>query len=311
VLRKILITGGAGFIGSHLVARWRAAHPHLDIVVLDNFRTGHERNLAGLGARLVRASVSDRAAVAEAAEGCDYIFHLAAMVSVVESMQHPLECIDVNVGGTLAVLEAARRHGVRKVVLSSSCAVYGDEECSPKREDMRPAPLSPYAITKLDGEFYLQMYARDHGVPSVSLRYFNVFGPRQDPSSPYAAVIPIFIERAHQGQDLVIYGDGGQTRDFVYVDDVVAANVLAAETAMSGVYNVARGEAWSIRDLAERIVAATRSTSCVRHEPERGGEVRHSLGSVERLRAAGFSPSITLDEGLRRTIDAMAAPATS
>lgn len=302
-VRRVLITGGAGFIGSH-VAEYFAGLDGVEVVVLDNLRSGFERNLDGLGVQFVKASILDRDVVFETAKGADFIFHLAAMVSVPESMDKPAECVEVNVQGTLNVLDAARAAGVRKVVLSSTAAIYGDDPAPSKREDMVPAPLSPYAITKLDGEYYLRMYSREHGLGTVSLRYFNVFGPRQNLKSQYAAVVPIFIQRALGNKNLTIYGDGEQTRDFIYVKDVVAANVLAASTpAMEGAYNVARGGKMTVNELAQTIITELKSTSKVDYEKERAGDIKHSVADVSRITACGFAPKVPLDVGLQHTIE--------
>jgi UDP-glucose 4-epimerase len=297
---KILITGGAGFIGSNI-----AEHFHLSdsVMVLDNLRSGFERNLDGLKVRFIRGSVTDKAAVLDAAAGADYIFHLAAMVSVPESVEKPGETVDLNVHGTLNVLEAARTHGVKKVVISSSAAIYGDNPIVPKVESMLPEPKSPYAITKLDAEYYANMYTSEFKTPVVCLRYFNVFGPRQDPKSQYAAAVPIFIARAIRNQDITIYGDGEQTRDFVYVKDVVAANELAARSSATGVYNIACGGRITINDLAKNIIAITGSSSKILYAPERAGDVKHSQADISRASAIGFRPQYSLERGLKPTID--------
>jgi UDP-glucose 4-epimerase len=236
--------------------------------------------------------------------GVDHVFHLAAMVSVPESVQRPLECVEVNVAGLLNVLEEAAAAGVRKLCFSSSAAVYGENPATPKHEAMTPDPRSPYAITKLDGEYYCRLFAMSGRLQTVALRYFNVFGPRQDPSSAYAAAVPIFIRQALAGQALTIYGDGGQTRDFIYVKDVVAANVFAiSQPHLTGVFNVGYGGQMSVADLAARILAATRSSSDVKHASARPGDVRHSCADVGKLRAAGFSPAENLERGLAATIE--------
>ncbi len=297
---KVLITGGAGFIGSHL-ARHHLEAGH-EVVVLDSLRSGRCNIEESL---LTRGSVTDFDLVDRLMAGVQSVFHLAALVSVPESLEKPHECVDINVHGTLNVLRAARRHGVQKVVLSSSAAVYGDEPELPKRESMRPAPKTPYAITKLDGEYYLAMAAAEWGVPTVSLRYFNVYGPGQDPASQYAAAVPIFVKRARAGQSITIFGDGGQTRDFIHVRDVVTANVLAATRPdMAGVYNVARGESLPILELARKIVTLLGSSSPIVHGPERPGDIRHSLADVSRLRESGFAPTVALEDGLLETLQA-------
>ncbi|MHB8874677.1 MAG: NAD-dependent epimerase/dehydratase family protein [Myxococcaceae bacterium] len=297
---KVVVTGGAGFIGSHIVENF---HQRAEVVVVDNLRSGYRHNLEGFKVKLVEESITNLDCLMEVCAGADYIFHLAAMVSVPESMDRPKECVDINVNGLLNVLEAARRHKVKKVVHSSSAAIYGDSEVVPKTEGMTPEPISPYGITKLDGEYYLSMYRRAYGVPTVSLRYFNVFGPRQDPKSQYAAVVPIFIANAVAGRDLTIYGDGEQTRDFIYVKDIVGANELVARNeAAHGTYNVALGGRMSVNGLAKKILERTGSKARIVHAPGRAGDVRHSQASVERITAAGFKPSFGVDGGLEPTI---------
>jgi UDP-glucose 4-epimerase len=225
------------------------------------------------------------------------------MISVPESMEKPIECSEINTGGTLVVLEEAARAKVKKVVLSSSAAIYGDNPVTPKVETMLPEPKSPYAITKLDGEFYCKMFADEGRVPTACLRYFNVFGPRQDPKSQYAAAVPIFIDRAVKNEPITIFGDGEQTRDFVFVKDIVAANVfLATESKATGVFNVAYGKKITIDELAKTICRLTGSRSEIRHAAARAGDVKHSLASVEKLQSAGFTPRSNFSDGLQETI---------
>ncbi len=237
----------------------------------------------------------------------DHVFHLAALVSVPESMEKPREAVEINVLGTLHVLEAARACKVKKVVISSSAAIYGDNPTVPKIETMTPEPRSPYAITKLDDEYYARMFTADFGLPVTCLRYFNVFGPRQNPTSQYAAAVPILIDKCLRGEEIVIYGDGEQTRDFIYVKDIVAANLLAATSDVTGVYNVANGRSVSINRLAEMIVRITGADVPVRHAPVRSGDVKHSLADTGRVRGVGFTPHTTLEEGLKATIEDMMA----
>jgi UDP-glucose 4-epimerase len=297
---NILITGGAGFIGSHIAERFHATD---SVTVLDNFRSGFRHNLDGFRVRLVEGSVTDRALVSDLLRGVDYVFHLAALVSVPESMEKPGETVAINVQGTLNILEAARAHGVKKVVISSSAAIYGNNPTVPKIETMLPEPRSPYAITKLDDEYYGRMFTEDFGTPVVALRYFNVFGPRQNPRSQYAAAVPIFIDRCLKGEDLIIYGDGEQTRDFVYVKDIVAANALAASSAATGVYNIACGKSMSINTLAATLQSLTASASCITHAGERAGDVKHSLAATDRAtKILGFTPGFTVEQGLAETI---------
>lgn len=296
---EVLITGGAGFIGSHLVAQWLARGAR--VRVLDNFRTGHRRNLAGLDCELIEGSIEDACLVRRAMAGVTYVHHLAALVSVPESMSQPRVANSLNIDGTLNVLDAAREAGVRKVVYSSTSAVYGQIDRPMHAEAHLPAPASPYAIAKLAGEHYMALYAEAYGVPTVTLRYFNVYGPRQDPNSPYAAAVAIFAARARDNQPITIFGDGEQTRDFVFVEDVARANILAAESG-TGLYNVACGGRITINDLAREIVSLSGSSSPIEHHPPRAGDIRFSCGDATRLGALGWKPLVALRDGLRRTL---------
>ncbi len=298
---KILVTGGAGFIGSHVVERYQG---RAEIVVLDNLRSGYRANLDGLECEFIEGSITDREAVREAVQGCDLVFHLAAMISVPESMFEPAECVEINVNGLLAVLEEASEAGAKKLVLASSAAIYGDNPTVPKTEDMLPEPKSPYAITKLDGEYYLEMFRNEGRLRTTSLRFFNVFGPRQDPKSAYAAAVPIFMHKAFANEPLTIFGDGGQTRDFIHVKDIVAALSFAAETPdLHGTFNVGYGGSITVNDLAEMIVRLSGSSSEIQHLDERPGDVRHSRASVDKLLAAGFRHESSLEKGIAETLE--------
>lgn len=297
---RVLVTGGAGFIGSHIVEHFQVK---AEVRVLDNLRSGFKHNLAGLQHEFIEASILDREAVRRAVQGVDYVFHLAAMISVPESMAKPIECNELNTKGTLVVLEEAAKAGVKKLVLSSSAAIYGDNPVTPKLETMVPEPKSPYAITKLDCEFYCKMFADEGRLQTACLRYFNVFGPRQDPKSQYAAAVPIFIHRALKGDPITIYGDGEQTRDFIYVEDIAAANAFfATQSTSTGVLNVAYGRRITINELATTICRLTGSRSEIKHAEARVGDVRHSMAAVERLHAAGFTPKGNVQDGLRVTV---------
>jgi len=297
---RVLITGGAGFIGSHVAEHFQGK---AQVRVLDNLRTGYRRNLDGLDVEFIEGSILDREAVKRAVEGVDYIFHLAALISVPESMSKPQECVDLNVTGLLNVLTAAAEAKVTKLVLASSAAIYGNNPTVPKVETMFPEPLSPYAVTKLDGEYYCDLFTRTTSLETACLRFFNVFGPRQDPNSAYAAAVPIFIRKALDGQPLTVFGDGEQTRDFIYVKDIVAANVFAATTpGVTGVFNVGYGASTTINHIAGEIIKAAGSSSKIDHQPERAGDVKHSLASVQKLTDAGFRPVSNLNEGLAATL---------
>jgi UDP-glucose 4-epimerase len=305
---RALVTGGAGFIGSHLVERLLGLGH--EVRVVDDFSTGKRANLEPFTARgakleIVEADIRNGWKLKEVAAGCEVIFHEAAIVSVPYSVEHPQETHDVNLQGTLNVLEAARHAKTRRLVFASSAAVYGDAPGLPKHEGMLPTPISPYGLEKLTSEHYLSIFARLYGVETVSLRYFNVFGPRQDPSSAYSGVISIFAERAARGAPLTIFGDGLAYRDFVYVEDVVAANLLAAETpGISGrSFNVGRGEKTSLLDLVGMIGRAAGRTVEVKHEAARAGDIAESLADISRAKSElGYAPKVAVEEGLKRLL---------
>ena len=296
---RVLITGGAGFIGSHIAEYWQGK---AEVVVLDNLRSGYKKNLDGLDVKFIEGDICDRTAVKEAMQGVDYVFHLAAMISVPESMFNITECIRINNTGMINVLEEAAEAKVKKLCFSTSAAIYGDNPEMPKREVMIPEPKSPYAITKLDGEYYCNMFTQTGRLQTACLRYFNVFGPRQDPKSAYAAAIPIFTAKAVTNEDITIFGDGEQTRDFIYVKDIVEANVFMAMNDFTGVYNIAYGSKITINDLVKEIVKVTNSKSKVIHLDERPGDVKHSMAGVEKLASTGFKPKHTFAEGMEKTI---------
>ncbi|MFZ6033219.1 MAG: NAD-dependent epimerase/dehydratase family protein [Melioribacter sp.] len=301
--KKIVITGGAGFIGSHIAEAWleKGAEVH----IIDNLRTGFLSNIEKLdGIIFHNGSITDKELVFEATKGADYLHHLAAVISVPESIENPEECIDINVGGLINILEAAKVNKIKKVVFSSSAAVYGDNPELPKSIHSPVFPKSTYGITKLDGEFYLKMYHEQFGVNGIALRYFNVFGARQNPASQYAAAVPIFITKALKNEDITVFGDGNQTRDFIYVKDVVKANILAAESEIEqGIYNVATGVSITINDLARMIVDITGSNSKIVHLEERPGDIKHSAASIsETITELGFAPDIPLKTALEETI---------
>ncbi|PZX93234.1 dTDP-glucose 4,6-dehydratase [Flavobacterium aquariorum] len=298
-MNKYVITGGAGFIGSH-IAEYLSNKGH-EVTILDSLRTGFEKNLSGLNVKFIKGDIRDKNLVEELVQGASGIFHLAALVSVPESLLNINECIEINTLGTINILEAAKKNDSCKVVLSSSAANYGDNPILPKIETMTPEPMTPYAVTKLDGEFYLKMYQDQWNVPTASLRYFNVFGPRQNPQSAYAAAVPIFINKALQNQPITIYGDGSQTRDFIYVKDVVKANVLASR--MGGeTYNVALGYSTSILELAKKIIEITNSKSQIQFLEERPGDIKHSIADPTKFNQLGFKPDYTIDRALQETI---------
>jgi nucleoside-diphosphate-sugar epimerase len=309
-----LVTGGAGFIGSNIA---RALLKRGDKVrVIDNFLTGKRANLEEILADidLIEGDIRDVDTLGRALRGVEVVFHEAAIPSVPRSMVDPISSHDVNSTGTLAVLRQAKQAGVRRVVYAASSSAYGDTPTLPKIETMSPAPLSPYAVAKLTGEYYCKVFASAYGLETVSLRYFNVFGARQDPASEYAAVIPRFITAALAGNGVTIYGDGHQSRDFCYIDNVVEANLAAASApAASGrVFNVACGSATSLNQLVEALAGLVGHRVPTTYAPARVGDVKHSLADIEAARSIlGYSAAIDFGEGLKRTFDWYASRAAS
>lgn len=303
-----LVTGGAGFIGSHLVRR--LVNMGERVRVLDDLSTGHVENLSAFGdaVETIIGDIRDQAVVHEAMAGVDVVLHHAAAPSVQTSVVNPRLTMDVNVGGTLNILLAAREARCRRVVFASSSAVYGENRMSPKSEDLAPDPRSPYATSKLTGEQLCANFTALYGLPTVALRYFNVFGPGQDPDSPYSAVIPRFLHALLQGEEPTIYGDGAQTRDFVYVDNVVNANMLAAQCdgAVGKVFNVGTGTPTSLIEILSIIAAVVRQPALAKYEDARPGDIRHSLADISRARTVlGFDVTTEFAEGMARTIRSM------
>ncbi len=296
--QKFVITGGAGFIGSHLAEALSIGN---DVLVIDDLSAGKRENLAGLNIKFQIGSITDLELLKKTFQGADCVFHQAAIASVKKSIDDPLRTNEVGIDGTLKVLVAARDAGVRCVVQASSAAVYGSSEQLPKSEAMAPEPISPYAISKLAGECYARVFQELYGLQTVSLRYFNVFGPRQDPSSEYSGVISRFISALQAGKRPIIYGDGEQTRDFVYVRDVVRANILAIH-ASTGVFNVASGKSTSLNTLIATIARIMGIEARPIYEPPRPGDIRHSLADISRARGLGYNPEGSLEESLTETI---------
>lgn len=301
---RYLITGGAGFIGSNLADHLADSH---EITILDNLATGRKENIDHLkdhkNVTIINGSITDPELMHEITEGMDGIFHQAAIPSVPRSVKDPITTNEANITGTLQLLVAAKENGVRKVVAASSSSVYGDTPILPKVETMPPNPLSPYAVTKLTDEYYGKVFTELYGIQTVFLRYFNVFGPRQDPASEYAAVIPKFITRLLKNESPTIYGDGEQTRDFTFIADVVQANRKAMESDATGVYNIACERRISLSELAETLMEITGSNQPIIYEQPREGDIRDSLADISRAKAAfGYAPEYTLEEGLRETV---------
>ena len=312
-MRKVVVTGGAGFIGSHLAEA--AARHGWQVVIIDDLSTGRKANiehlLRGGGIQLYKGSITDLPLLQRLFRGAEYVFHQAALPSVPRSIENPQSSHEINATGTLNVLLAARDNRVKKVIYASSSSAYGDTHTLPKREDMPPNPQSPYAVTKLAGEYYCQVFTRLYGLPTACLRYFNVYGPRQDPESQYAAVIPRFIIRVAGGSPPIIFGDGEQTRDFTFVGDVVKANLLAAESESSGVFNIGSGQRISIKELARLIIRLMGGTMQPSYEAARAGDVIHSLADISRAAEFGYKPECGLEEGLKQTIKGVSVEAQS
>ena len=301
-----LVTGGAGFIGSHLavtlLAEGRAVR------VLDNFSTGRRENLSGLKGRftLIAGDLNDPKALGRAMEGVELVFHQAALPSVPRSVADPVASNRANVGGTVALLQAAHRARVRRVIYASSSSAYGNSPCLPRVETQAPEPVSPYAVSKLAGELYCRAFWKCFGLETVSLRYFNVFGPRQDPNSQYAAVIPVFITAVLEGRPPTVFGDGEQSRDFTYVENAVRANLLAAAApeAVGKVFNVGCGAPTTVNEVVAAVNRLLGTDVPSRFAPDRPGDVRHSSADITLARELlGYAPEVSFDEGLRRTIE--------
>lgn len=305
-MKTFLVTGGAGFIGSHIV---EALVRRGDKVrILDNLSTGYSQNLASFNEQVefAEGSVTDAKLVAELVDGVDCVFHQAALASVPRSVEAPLDTNDACVTGTLTVLDQARRAGVRRLVYAGSSSCYGDQPFSSKRETDLPSTLSPYAAAKLAGEKYCEAFYHTYGLETVCIRYFNVFGPRQDPESPYSAVIPLFITWMLAGKSPTIYGDGHQSRDFTYIDNVVHGNLLAAEAenVAGRTFNVANGRQTSLLQLVAALENLLEVKTTPVHQPPRAGDVRESLADITLARQLlGYEPQVDFEEGLRRSID--------
>ncbi len=302
----VLVTGGAGFIGSHIAAACAARGAR--VRVIDDLSTGYLENLEEIDGdiELVRGNLNDEAVLRRALEGVEVVFHEAAIPSVPRSIENPRETHDACVEGTFRLLLAAREAKVRRVIYAASSSAYGDQPTLPKVETMAPDPLSPYAVAKLVGEYYCQVFTRAYGLETVALRYFNIFGPRQDPGSQYSGVISRFISTLAAGQTPVIFGDGEQSRDFTYVSNAVEANLLAAESqrAVGQIINVANGRQTTLNQLLAAIKKLTgREDAETEYRPVRAGDVRHSLADITRARTLlGYEPRVSLEEGLGHTL---------
>ena len=307
--KRVIVTRGAGFIGSNIAEELSANN---EVIIIDDLSTGRLQNIEHLtrvfNVRFIQGSITDLSLLQKAFDRADYVFHQAALASVPMSIQDPLRTNEVNILGTLNVLVAARDRHVKKVVFASSCAIYGDTPTLPARESMPLNPLSPYAVTKATGEQYCSVFSQIFGLATACLRYFNVYGPRQDPSSEYAAVVPKFITAALAGKPLTIFGDGQQTRDFVFVKDVVSANISAAQTDITGAFNIGSGRQTSVIELANLVLRLTGRDVAPLYHPPKPGEIRHSFADISRAREFGYSPKHNLEEGIRKTISSLQAP---
>ena len=304
-MSKVLVTGGAGFIGSNLAEE--LVKGDNEVIVLDNLSTGRVENIRDLidkdNVKFVKGDITDLNLLKETFEDVDCIFHQAAIPSVLRSVENPLATNEANIKGTLNVLIAARDCGVKKVTCASSSSVYGDTPELPKREDMKPNPLSPYAVSKLAGEYYCKVFSDAYGLKTVCLRYFNVYGPKQDPASEYAAVIPKFITMALNNQPPIIFGDGEQTRDFTFVKDVGKANILSMRKNVEGVFNIACGQRISINELAAKIIEIVGVKLKPIHDKPMPGDIRHSLADISLAKDnIGYEPDYSFEKGLEAAI---------
>jgi UDP-glucose 4-epimerase len=305
-VRKAIVTGGAGFIGSHLAEE--LVGRGYQVTILDDLSTGKRENIEPALSRenveFIEGSITDLPLLQRLFQDANYVFHLAAVPSVPRSIDSPLASHEGNITGTLNVLLAARDNGVKKVIFASSSSAYGDTPTLPKREDMTPNPLSPYAVSKLAGEYYCQVFSQVYGLPTVCLRYFNVYGPRQDPDSQYAAVIPQFIKLLSEGKPPVIFGDGRQTRDFTFVKDAVEANILAAQSDACGLFNISGGKSITINQLADLVIKLVGNSNKIKpiHQKPRPGDILHSLADISKAKVFGYEPKYSLEAGLAETI---------
>jgi UDP-glucose 4-epimerase len=302
--KNIVVTGGAGFIGSNIVKKLLKQN---HVIIIDDLSTGHLKNIQDFitskKIEFIQGSITDLDLLQNIFKQIDYIFHEAAIPSVPRSVKDPFRTNFVNANGTLNVLIAARDNQVKKVVYASSSSVYGDTPTLPKKEDMKPCPLSPYAVAKLTAEYYCEVFTRIYHLPTVSLRYFNVYGPSQDPTSEYAAVIPKFITNIKNNKPPIIYGDGSQTRDFTFVDDVVNANILAAESPATGIFNIAGGKRITINDLVKEITAIYNKEIKATYTEQREGDIKHSLADISKAKEGfGYTPKYEMNEGLKETV---------
>ncbi|MFC1907121.1 SDR family oxidoreductase [Chloroflexota bacterium] len=301
--KVVVVTGGAGFIGSNLAEKLAIDN---SVIIIDDLSTGRKENVASLikrdNIRFIQGSILDLNLLEESFRGVDFVFHQAALSSVPRSIRDPLSTNEVNITGTINVLVAARATNVEKVIYASSSSVYGDTPTLPKREDMPPNPQSPYALTKLVGEYYCRIFHQVYSLPTICLRYFNVYGPRQDPNSEYAAVIPRLISKVSQDKPIIIYGDGTQSRDFTFIEDIIQANIIAAENNTTGIFNIGRGERITINELAKLVITIIGKNIETIYQQPRAGDVKHSLADISKAKTFGYKPKYSLEEGLKVTI---------
>jgi UDP-glucose 4-epimerase len=305
-MSKVIVTGGAGFIGSNLADKLVSLGHR--VIILDNLSTGKmsniESTLAIGKAEFIKGSITNLVLLRELFWGAEYVFHQAALPSVPRSVKYPRVSHNINITGTLNVLIAARDRGVKKVVYASSSSVYGDTPTQPITEDMRPNPLSPYAITKLTGEYYCEVFNKIYGLETVTLRYFNAYGPRQDPHSSYAAVIPLFFQNILAGKPPIIYGDGEQSRDFTFIEDIVNANIQAAQSHATGIFNVGNSQEVTINELVRRVIDLTGEAVEPVYSKSRAGDILRSLADISKARAAfGYNPRYSIEKGLGKTFE--------